>query len=60
MAKNVANFESGSWVGLKYYTDFNSSLTKKVDQIKNHTINKGKMKTFVLKKSSAIKIKQEG
>ena len=47
---------SGSWAGLKYYTDLNSSLTEKVD----HTINKGKMKTFVLKKSSAIKIKQEG
>ena len=33
---------SGSWAGPKYYTDLNSSLTEKVDQIKNHTINKGK------------------
>ena len=51
---------SGSWAGPKYYTDLNSSLTEKVNQIKNHTINKGKMKTFVSKKSVAIKIKQEG
>ena len=60
MAKNVANFESGSWAGLKYYTVLNSSLTEKVDQIKKLTVNKGKMKTFVSKKSAAIKVKQEG
>ena len=47
---------SGSWAGPKYYTDLNSSLTEKVD----HTINKGKMKTFASKKLAAIKIKQEG
>ena len=47
---------SGSLAGLKYYTDLNSSLTEKVD----HTINKGKMKTFASKKLAAIKIKQEG
>ena len=47
---------SGSWAGPKYYTDLNSSLTEKVD----HTINKGKMKTFASKTFAAIKIKQEG
>ena len=49
MAKNVANFESGSYADLRYYTFLNSSLIEKVDQIKNQTINKGKRRLLFRK-----------
>ena len=55
----MANFESGSYAGLRYYTVLNSSLIEKVDQIKNQTINKGKRR-LLFEKSEAIKVKQEG
>ena len=45
----MANFESGSYAGLRYYTVLNSSLIEKVDQIKNQTINKGKRRLLFRK-----------
>ena len=49
VAKNVAKFESGSWAGLKYYTDLNSSLRERVDQINSKTVNRQKTETYVVK-----------
>ena len=56
----MANFESGSYAGLKYYTVLNSSLIEKVDQIKNQTINKGKRRLLFCKNLEPSKSSRKG